>query len=232
MHMQSAKNVSVAAVVLAALIVGGCASSDKPAPPAKQGDSDKDSTPARTKEQPVAQSPSVKADPQVIIETSMGTMKAELWPDRSPKTVANFLEYVEAGYYDGLVFHRVIPGFMIQGGGFSPDMRQKPARGPIVNEARSDVKNARGTLAMARTNDVNSATAQFFINVVDNAFLDHRDNTPRGFGYCVFGKVTEGMDVADKIVATPTTTVAGYPDVPAEPIVIKSIRLASAPAKP
>ena len=167
-------------------------------------------------------------NPQVLIKTSMGDMTVELWPEKAPLTVANFLEYTDNKHYDGTVFHRVISTFMVQGGGFTPEMRQKPCLAPIKNEASSDVPNKRGTLAMARTGVVDSATAQFFINVVDNASLNHRDETQRGFGYCVFGEVIEGMDVADKIKGVPTTTIrtpAGQPmkNVPITPVVINSV---------
>ncbi|MFB3893664.1 MAG: peptidylprolyl isomerase [Phycisphaerae bacterium] len=165
-------------------------------------------------------------NPVVIIETSLGTMKAELWADKAPLTVANFLAYVDEKFYDGLIFHRVISGFMAQGGGFSPKMQQKPAKKPVKNEARSDAKNARGTLAMARTSVVDSATSQFFINLVDNGFLDHKDNSPNGFGYCAFGRLTEGLDVLDKIGRVPTGSVSGYDDVPTTAVEIRSIRRA------
>jgi len=160
----------------------------------------------------------------VVIQTSEGTIKAELWADQAPATVANFLRYADERFYDGTVFHRVISNFMIQGGGLTPDLRRKATHPPIVNEAKPGLKNARGTLAMARTSDVNSATSQFFINVADNAFLNHRDKTPQGFGYCVFGKVTAGMDVVDKIKAVKTGTVSGYQDAPLKPVVIESVR--------
>ena len=163
--------------------------------------------------------------PIVVIETSMGTINAELWPDKSPGTVINFLKYLEDKYYDGLIFHRVIDGFMIQGGGFTPDMKQKPGRLPIKNEAKADVKNDRGTLAMARTGVIDSATSQFFINLVDNGFLNHVDKSQRGYGYCVFGKVTKGIDVVDKIGMVNTGARGRFPkDVPVEDVVIKSIR--------
>ncbi len=166
--------------------------------------------------------------PVVILDTSMGTVKMELYPDKAPVSVENFLAYVREGHYDGLVFHRVIPGFMIQGGGFTKDMREKrPSRPPIRNEAGNGLKNARGTIAMARTNVVDSATAQFFINVANNDFLDHVDNTPRGFGYAVFGKVIEGMDVVDKIVAVPTGTVRMFQDVPKSPVTIEKATIAA-----
>ena len=162
--------------------------------------------------------------PVVVIETSMGTIKAELWPDKAPRTVRNFLRYVEEEFYDGLIFHRVMPKFMIQGGGFRPGMTEKRTHGPIVNEARSDVPNERGTLAMARTPDPHSATAQFFINLVDNDFLNHKDNTQAGFGYCAFGRVVEGMDVVDEIAKVQTRTVGQHEHVPLKPVVIRSIR--------
>jgi cyclophilin family peptidyl-prolyl cis-trans isomerase len=174
----------------------------------------------------VSMNPPAHKETTVVIETSMGTIKAELWPEKAPKTVANFLTYVNEGAYDGTIFHRVISGFMIQGGGFTPQMRQKSAHEPIVNEAAADVPNQRGTLAMARTSEVNSATAQFFINLADNSFLNHTAETPRGFGYCVFGKVIEGMDVVDKIASVKTGQHGPYGDVPTEPVVIESIRRA------
>jgi len=167
-------------------------------------------------------------NPVVIMETSEGTIKIELWADKAPKTVANFLAYVDDKFYDGTIFHRVIDGFMIQGGGFDSNMQQKATKAPVVNEARTDAANARGTIAMARTGVVDSATAQFFINVKDNTFLNHRDKTPQGFGYCVFGKVVEGMDVVDKIKATRTQTIGHFSDVPVNAIVIKSVRRAEA----
>ena len=165
------------------------------------------------------------SDPVVVMETSKGTVKIELWQDKAPVTVKNFLRYVDEKFYDGTVFHRVIPNFMIQGGGFTPDMKKKESHKPIENEAKADVKNVRGTLAMARTNVINSATAQFFINVVDNDFLNHKDETLRGFGYAVFGKVIEGMDVIDEIRKVKTTTKGFHRNVPAEAVVIKSIKL-------
>ena len=163
---------------------------------------------------------------KVVIETSKGTMEAELWEDKAPKTVANFLRYVDEKFYDGTVFHRVIPGFMIQGGGFTPDMEQKKTHEPVVNEARNRLPNERGTLAMARTNVVDSATSQFFVNHADNAFLDFKAPTAQGFGYCVFGKLTSGLDVLDAIAKVQTTTVSWYENVPATPVVILSVRRA------
>ncbi len=169
-----------------------------------------------------AQAADVK-NPVVVIKTNLGTMKAELYADKAPKTVANFLKYVDEKFYDGTVFHRVISGFMIQGGGFTQDMTQKKTHAPIPNESGNGLKNERGTLAMARTSDPNSATAQFFINTVNNGFLD-KAQAQDGVGYAVFGKVIEGMDVVDKIKAVPTGMKNGMGDVPKTPVVIESIR--------
>jgi cyclophilin family peptidyl-prolyl cis-trans isomerase len=169
-----------------------------------------------------AKSPAAAKAPRVVVKTSLGEMTLELYPDKAPISVKNFLDYVDAKFYDGTVFHRIIATFMIQGGGFGTDMQQKPTRAPIKNEAGNGLKNTVGTLAMARTNVVDSATAQFFINTVDNAFLDHRDETPAGFGYAVFGKVVNGMDVVKKIAAVPT----GARDVPTTAVVIESVRVA------
>lgn len=163
---------------------------------------------------------------QVSIDTSAGEMKLELWTEVAPKTVANFLKYVDDGFFDGTIFHRSIPGFMIQGGGFTADMAQKKCRGPIKNEATSEAKNAKGTIAMARTGVVDSATAQFFINVADNEFLNHKDNTSQGFGYAVFGKLVEGQDVADKISKVKTSNHGGHENVPVQAVVINSIKRA------
>jgi cyclophilin family peptidyl-prolyl cis-trans isomerase len=160
---------------------------------------------------------------QVLVNTSKGAITLELDADRAPKTVANFLAYVDDGFYDGTIFHRVIKDFMIQGGGFTAEMTRKETRDPVPNEADNGLKNLRGTIAMARTSDPNSATAQFFINHKDNAFLDHRSMDARGWGYAVFGKVVEGMDVVDAIAGVPTTTRNGMKDVPAEPVTIASV---------
>ena len=165
-------------------------------------------------------------NPVVVMETNKGTIKIELWADKAPLSVENFLRYTDNDYYDGLIFHRVISGFMIQGGGFSPDMVQKSTYDAIKNEAKSDVKNDRGTLAMARTNIVDSATSQFFINLSDNDFLNHRNESPSGFGYAVFGEVIEGMDIVDIIAAVATGTVGGLGDVPTDTVVINSVRRA------
>tara|TARA_Y100000310_G_scaffold343706_1_gene452593 strand:+ start:748 stop:1332 length:585 start_codon:yes stop_codon:yes gene_type:complete len=156
----------------------------------------------------------------VILETSEGNIEIELFEEQAPISTKNFIDYVNEGFYDNLVFHRVISDFMIQGGGFDKDMGQKETKDPIKNEATNGLKNERGTLAMARTNVVDSATSQFFINVVDNSFLDHTAPTPQGYGYAVFGKVTKGMDVVDKIRAVQTGDVRGIPNVPLEPVII------------
>ncbi|MFO0936111.1 MAG: peptidylprolyl isomerase [Gemmataceae bacterium] len=170
-----------------------------------------------------AQAQQVKGNPMVTMETSMGTIKIELFADKAPITVKNFLAYVEDKHYDGTIFHRVIKDFMIQGGGFDADMNQKKTKPAIVNESTNGLQNTRGTLAMARTNDPDSATSQFFINTVDNAFLNRSD---RGAGYCVFGRVVEGMDVVDKIRASKTGSKKGMQDVPTETVTIKSARKA------
>jgi peptidyl-prolyl cis-trans isomerase A (cyclophilin A) len=162
-------------------------------------------------------------NPVVVMETSLGNIKIELFQKEAPISVKNFLEYTNSGFYNGTIFHRVISGFMIQGGGFTPDMTPKKANAPIKNEATNGLKNDRGTIAMARTSDPNSATAQFFINVVDNANLN-RPN-PDGNGYAVFGKVTEGMDVVDKIRSVKTGTNRGFRDVPDPVVMIKSVKI-------
>jgi cyclophilin family peptidyl-prolyl cis-trans isomerase len=161
------------------------------------------------------------ADPQVDVRTSAGTIRLELYPAKAPKTVENFLQYVRDGHYNGTIFHRVIPGFMIQGGGMTPDMAQKKTRAPIPIESKNGLKNEVGSLAMARTSDPNSATAQFFINVKNNSFLDYPGSD--GHGYTVFGKVVSGMDVVNKITAMPTGSQGMYQDVPRTPVVIESV---------
>ena len=157
----------------------------------------------------------------IRFETSLGIFTVELDATAAPVSSENFLHYVDDGHFDATVFHRVIPGFMIQGGGFAADMSQKPTRRPIANEARNGLKNRRGTLAMARTNDINSASAQFFVNLADNDFLD---NSPGNFGYAVFGRVVDGMDVIDKIAAVKTGRRAGHDDVPVEPVLVTTAR--------
>lgn len=161
-------------------------------------------------------------NPIVEMETSLGKIDIELYQDKAPISVENFLKYADQGFYNGTIFHRVINDFMIQGGGFTEAMQQKPTMSPIKNEATNGLKNERGTLAMARTNVVDSATAQFFINVKDNGFLNHQG--PTNFGYAVFGKVAAGMDVIDKIRAVPTTDKMGHENVPVTPVVIKSVK--------
>ncbi len=161
--------------------------------------------------------------PRVVMKTTLGTIVLELDRSRAPVTVENFLRYVREGFYDGTLFHRVIPGFMIQGGGMEPGMRRKETHPPIRNEAGNGLKNLAGTIAMARTSAVDSATSQFFINCNDNAFLDHRNETPRGYGYAVFGRVVEGMDVVRKIEKVPTGTRGPYRDVPLEDVRILSV---------
>ena len=172
------------------------------------------------------------AGPQVELKTSSGTIVIELYPDKAPKTVENFLQYVRDGQYDGTIFHRVIPGFMIQGGGFTPDFKEKPTRAPIRNEAENAPRNTVGTVAMARTSDPHSATAQFFINVADNANLDFRFPTQEGYGYAVFGKVVKGLDVVERIVKVATASAGPHRDVPVKPIVIEHARLINTAASP
>jgi peptidyl-prolyl cis-trans isomerase A (cyclophilin A) len=157
----------------------------------------------------------------IRFETSHGAFTVELFPKEAPVTVENFLRYVDDGFFDGTIFHRIVPGFVIQGGGLTADFSNKKTRPPIANEAKNGLKNSRGSLSMARTSDVNSATSQFFVNLVDNAFLDHG---PRDYGYAVFARVTEGMDVIDKIAAVSTGRRRGYTDAPLEDVIITSAR--------
>ena len=161
----------------------------------------------------------------VLMETSLGKITLELFDDRAPVTVKNFLDYVANGFYDGLIFHRVIPGFMIQGGGFEPGMKQKKTMEPIKNEADNMLSNKRGTIAMARTNIVDSATAQFFINLKDNAFLDHKSKRQDEYGYAVFGQVAEGMDVVDSIAAVKTGSRGLHNDVPLDDVIITQVKI-------
>jgi peptidyl-prolyl cis-trans isomerase B (cyclophilin B) len=160
------------------------------------------------------------ADPKVRLHTSMGDITIALDATDAPATVDNFLQYVRDGHYDNTIFHRVIDGFMVQGGGMEPGMKQKPTRKPVANEAGNGLKNTKYTVAMARTSDPHSATAQFFINVADNAFLDYKGPSPQGWGYCVFGKVVEGTDVVDRIKAVETGTTGFHQDVPRQDVVI------------
>ena len=166
---------------------------------------------------------SAYANPKVLMETSKGDITIELYEKEAPITVKNFLSYVSDGFYNNLIFHRVIPNFMIQGGGFDAEMNQKPAKDPIKNEARRGLNNKRGTLAMARTNVINSATGQFFINLKNNDFLNHKDNSSSGFGYAVFGEVVEGMDVVDSIGKSRTHAFGMFRDVPINEITIKNM---------
>ena len=163
-------------------------------------------------------------NPKVLFETSKGRIIVELFPDEAPVSVANFLGYLDEGYYPGTAFHRVIPGFMIQGGGFTADLTKKPVKAGIQNEADNGLQNRRGTIALARTNDPHSATSQFYINLVDNRPLDHRSKDRMGWGYAVFGQVVVGMDVADAIAGVPTKSVGMMKDVPVEPILITEAR--------
>jgi cyclophilin family peptidyl-prolyl cis-trans isomerase len=200
-----------------ALLVAGAVAAQAPA-----------TTPAPQPAAPAAEAaPAPAANPRVLMRTSLGDITIELAADKAPKSVENFLAYVEAKFYDGTVFHRVIDNFMVQGGGFTADLKQKPTRAPVPNEADNGLSNVRGTLAMARTNDPNSGTSQFFINVVDNTRLDHVSKE-NGFtwGYAVFGRVVSGMEVVDQIKATPTGPGGPFPrDVPVTPVVIQSVEV-------
>ena len=161
----------------------------------------------------------------IKLHTNHGVITLELFDDKAPETVANFKEYVKSGHYDGTIFHRVISNFMIQGGGFEPSLKQKATRSTIKNEANNGVGNAIGTVAMARTSDPHSASAQFFINVADNDFLNHSAETTQGWGYAVFGAVTDGMDVIEKIKAVATTSKSGHQDVPQEDVIIEKAEI-------
>src|SRR6185437_4168326 len=163
----------------------------------------------------------------VILHTSEGGIALELDVENAPATVANFVQYVREGHYDNTLFHRVIPGFMIQGGGFAPGMQQKPTRKPVANEAGNGVRNSRYTVAMARTSEPHSATAQFFINLADNAFLDYKGPSPQGYGYCVFGKVVRGADVVDAIAGVATGRSGAHENVPSQDVVITSAEVAA-----
>ena len=164
------------------------------------------------------------ANPVVVLETTMGNIVVELRQDRAPASVQNFLAYAKSGHYDGTIFHRVLRGFMIQAGGYTPDLEAKPTRPPVRNEATNGLRNVRGTVALARSSAIRSATAEFFINVEDNGQLNHRGLTPDMYGYAVFGRVLEGMDVVDRIAALPVKAVDGHEAVPVEPVVIKKVR--------
>jgi cyclophilin family peptidyl-prolyl cis-trans isomerase len=187
---------------------------------------------AQKQEAPVAETKRDESRPQVVIETTMGTMKIELRPDVAPETVKNFLQYVKDGFYDGLIFHRVVAGFVVQGGGYSPDMAEKNTRAPIKNEAATGLGNRRGTIAMARTQERNSATSQFYVNLRDNSMLDYSGEFPTGFGYCAFGEVIEGMDVVDAIGNAKTGRKPPFPgnEVPVQTVLITRAYLVEAPA--
>jgi cyclophilin family peptidyl-prolyl cis-trans isomerase len=163
-------------------------------------------------------------NPRVEMDTTKGKIILELYADKAPKTVKNFLAYVDAGFYDGTIYHRVIPNFMIQGGGFTADMKQKKTQAPIDNEADNGLRNERGTIAMARTSNPHSATAQFFINTKNNDFLNHKGKSPQGWGYAVFGRVAEGMDVVDAISKVKTGARGPFRDVPSDPVVITRVK--------
>ena len=178
---------------------------------------------------PVLAADTKSANPQVVVDTSKGAITIELLASESPVSTANFLAYVKAKFYDGTIFHRVIPGFMIQGGGFTPDLTQKDTRPPITNEANNGLRNVRGTVAMARRHEPDSASSQFFINLAENNFLDHQGESMDGWGYAVFARVVAGMEVVDTIAATPTTALGMMSDVPSEPVIIKTVKLIDAP---
>jgi peptidyl-prolyl cis-trans isomerase B (cyclophilin B) len=209
--MRLSKGLLAAALPILCLAVSACGAG-----------SESSSTPTTADPNPAAAStPTTKGMHMVTLTTNHGDITIELDADKAPISAENFLQYVDDGHFDGTVFHRVIPGFMIQGGGFDASMGQKPTRDEIKNEAENGLQNDRGTLAMARTNVVDSATAQFFINLVDNDFLNHTAPTAQGFGYAVFGRVTAGMDVVDKIAEVPTGNAGGHQNVPSEPVVIE-----------
>ena len=209
------------------MVTMACGGGSPPPPaeePAPAGEAP--APPAPSKEDPAVSPKTPRTgNPMVEMRTRLGTMKIELYADKAPKTVENFLQYAREGFYDGTVFHRVISGFMIQGGGLTPDMSEKETRAPIENEASNGLKNVRGSLAMARTGDPHSASSQFFINTVDNPFLDFQDESVRGWGYAVFGKVVEGLETLDAIKKVSTGSRDGQDDVPLDPVVIESVRI-------
>lgn len=207
-------------VALLAMLVCTASYAEEQKAPAEQPKAPAEQPKEQPKEEPKKEEPVAK-NTIVVMSTSKGDIKIKLWDDKAPITVKNFLQYVDAGFYNNTIFHRVIPGFMIQGGGFDEKMKQKETKEPIKNEATPDKQNKRGTLAMARTNVVDSATSQFFINLVDNKMLD---NGVRDFGYCAFGEVIEGMDIVDEIAKVKTGRVPPHSDVPVEPVIIKSVK--------
>ena len=176
-------------------------------------------------EVPETEGQDVSKNPVVLIETSMGNIKIKLFQEDAPVTVKNFLDYVNENFYDGTIFHRVVPNFVIQGGGFTEDMTKKTTHAAIKNEATNGFSNTKGTVAMARTSIINSATSQFFINLRDNLFLDHKDESPQGYGYCVFGQVIDGMNVVESIGRAPREKKGRYENIPVKPIIIKSVRM-------
>lgn len=219
------KTLAMTALMFSLLTVVGCSGRDDEAAAPEPGAAPTPQpavTPAAPVEPAAAPEPEAETPPVVRIKTDKGDIVIELNPEKAPITVENFLEYVDAGFYDGTIFHRVISTFMVQGGGFTPDYQEKATGPPIRNEAANGLLNLRGTVAMARTSEVDSATAQFFINVVDNDQLDHAGDDPPSFGYCVFGKVVEGMDVVDRIRHVDTARRGTMRDVPREHVVIRS----------
>ena len=218
--------------LLTVALAVGCSSSEPPAeeepPPEAAAAPEPDVLqPGDEAEEPIDEDVPDPGYPVVEMQTNLGMLKIELYPDKAPKTVQNFIDYVNDGFYDGTIFHRVVPDFVIQGGGFTPDMNKKETRAPIENEADNGLRNLRGTICMARTNDPHSATSQFFINTKDNPPLDHQAPSLQGWGYAVFGKVTEGLEIVDQIEDVSTTTKDGYRNVPVDAVVIESARLVS-----
>ncbi|HJR58615.1 MAG TPA: peptidylprolyl isomerase [Vicinamibacterales bacterium] len=211
---------SIAAIICFAFAT--LAAGQAPPPAAPQGKTKVQVPPLKAP----AESPA-PGNPVVVVSTSMGDITLELFKDRAPVSVENFLQYVADGFYPGTIFHRVKAGFMVQGGGYTPEMVEKATRPPILNEAANGLKNARGTVAMARTRALRSATSQFYINVASNTALDHRGYSPEDFGYAVFGRVLAGMDVVDRIAATPTGSAGDHDDVPTTPVVIKGVTVTS-----
>jgi len=211
---------------LGLVLTTGCGGGSPPPPAEEPAEVPAPPAPAEEEEPAAEDVPApTGANPMVEMRTSLGTMTIELYPDKAPKTVANFLQYVRDGFYDGTVFHRVISSFMIQGGGFTPDMAEKSTRAPIENEAANGLKNVRGSIAMARTGDPHSASSQFFINTVDNPFLDFTGATVQGYGYAVFGQVVAGLETLDAIRKVSTASRGGHDDVPVSPVVIESVRV-------
>ncbi len=209
-----------AAVLCSFAFLAGCTSAER----GQSNDSNSNSRNNQQVSEKKGEKVSAGKNPTVVIETSMGNIEVELNQEKAPISTENFLKYADSGHYNGTIFHRVIRSFMIQGGGMTESMEQKPTQAPIKNEATNGLKNDRGTIAMARTGIVDSATSQFFINVVDNGMLNNTGTSAQTYGYAVFGKVTSGMDVVDKIKEVPTTSKGFHNDVPSTPIVIKSVK--------